>query len=74
MGRQNSALPSGALRLAGFEFDNQRVSNHLHGGAVETFQLALQLAIVLFLMRSAAAALLTRNPDSALGHALAFIF
>lgn len=50
------------------------MGNHLHGGAVETLQLACQLAIVLYLTRSAAAALLERNPDSALGHALAFIF
>ncbi len=50
------------------------MGNHLHGGAVETVQLALQLTIVLYLMRSAAAALLARNPDSATGHALAFIF
>lgn len=50
------------------------MGNHLHGGAVETFQLALQLVIVMFLARSAAAALLAKNPDSALGHALAFLF
>lgn len=50
------------------------MNQHLHGGAVETVQLALQLAIILYLMRSAAAALLARNPDSAVGHALAFLY
>lgn len=50
------------------------MTNHLHGGAVDTVLVACQVVIVLYLARQAAAALLERNPDSATGHALAFIF